>query len=152
MDEETSKLQHTLLGTMDAMVWAEEFCRIFDGVEVSTVEFGDGTPVVDPGLMVGWFANAMQVAININRTHELHAAGELTETEEFLQRWHEEHPDEVEETWDDEAVCPNDEIIDLVDALVHGEEEARAREDSFLEGFNEGRDEHDYIDPYGDTP
>ena len=51
---------HTLMGTTDAMVWAEEFCRIFNGEVVG----GDGTgeAVVDEGLMVGWFANAMALA------------------------------------------------------------------------------------------
>ena len=42
-----------LLGTMDAMIWAREFVRIFRGKAC-----GDGEPI-DEGLMVGWFANAM---------------------------------------------------------------------------------------------
>lgn len=47
-----------LLGTTDAMVWAEEFCRIFAGKEIRVHE-ADGA--VDVGTMVGWFANAMAV-------------------------------------------------------------------------------------------
>ena len=156
MDSETSRQQHTLMGTDDAMVWAEEFCRIFNGKMIAADEFNHTEPgPVDPGTMVSWFANAMQVAVTLNRTRELHAAGELTETEEFLERWHEEHPEDgAEETWDDEDFKspPNDDIIDLVEALQRDEADARAREQEFLEGFNEGRDEHDYIDPYGDTP
>ena len=45
-----------LLQTNDAMVWAEEFCRIFAGKRVATEDSGGA---VDPGLMVAWFANAM---------------------------------------------------------------------------------------------
>jgi hypothetical protein len=53
----------TLLETTDAMVWAEEFCRIFDGYDIRKEELeGRTTPCVDPGTMVGWFANAMAVA------------------------------------------------------------------------------------------
>lgn len=37
------------------MVWAKEFCRLFEGKTV-TLDDSNG---VDPGLMVGWFANAM---------------------------------------------------------------------------------------------
>jgi len=41
--------------TTDAMAWAKEFCARFGVVE------DDGTPVDDcPGLMVSWFANAIQ--------------------------------------------------------------------------------------------
>ena len=146
MDKETSRQQHTLMGTDDAMVWAEEFCRIFDGKEVSTHEFADGTVVVDPGLMVGWFANAMQVAI------DLHAGREAARQPNVAPQRSIEHP----EDWDDEQFRspPNDDIIDLVEALQRDEEEARAREDEFVRGFDEGRvpNPYDHIDPYGDTP
>ena len=57
-----------LLGTDDPEVWATEFCRIFDGQKVHAVET-EGT-VVDPSTMTGWFANAMQTAINIGRSRE----------------------------------------------------------------------------------
>lgn len=57
-DEETivispPRTEHTLLATDDAQVWAAEFCRIFTGKVVN----GD---TVDEGLMVGWFANAIE--------------------------------------------------------------------------------------------
>jgi hypothetical protein len=47
---------HTLLDTDDAMLWAEEFCRIFVG-KVVTTEESEGA---DVGLMVSWFANAIE--------------------------------------------------------------------------------------------
>jgi hypothetical protein len=56
------QVENTLLNTDDAMLWAQEFCRIFEGTVVSAVETDE--PSVDPGTMVGWFANAMQTAIN----------------------------------------------------------------------------------------
>jgi hypothetical protein len=128
MDEEQVKLQHTLLGTDDAMVWAEEFCRIFDGKTVSSEE----TPLttVDPGLMVGWFANAMQTAVAAEDRRRIHAAGGKTEVEEFLHTWHMEHPE--------------DDVVD------EDEDERIVLEDQFIEGFYDGRNDH--IDPYGDTP
>ena len=51
-----------LRSTTDARVWAEEFCRAFAGHTVTNREdvFGDGGPV-DVGLMIGWFANAIEV-------------------------------------------------------------------------------------------
>jgi hypothetical protein len=53
----------TLLDTTDAMVWAEEFCRIFAGATIMPnerlAEF-EMTPIVDEGTMVGWFANAIE--------------------------------------------------------------------------------------------
>ncbi len=56
---------NTLLNTDDAMVWAEEFCRIFDGFIIGQFDLADPTTKgVDPGTMVGWFANAMQTAVN----------------------------------------------------------------------------------------
>jgi hypothetical protein len=48
------------------MVWAEEFCRIFDGYTVVTDEEVDSSQDVDPGTMVAWFANAMQTAIDLS--------------------------------------------------------------------------------------
>jgi hypothetical protein len=60
--------EYTLLGTDDAMVWAEEFCRIFNGFTISTAD-KDGLNV-GPGTMVGWFANAMQTALNLQEEEE----------------------------------------------------------------------------------
>ena len=59
--------EHTLMSTTDAMVWAEEFCRIFDGGTVVSGDLREAkyatakSPFVDEGTMVGWFANAMGV-------------------------------------------------------------------------------------------
>src|SRR5580765_1394715 len=53
----------TLIDTDDAMIWAEEFCRIFDGhtIVAKPTNLPQGT--VDAGNMVSWFANAMQTAV-----------------------------------------------------------------------------------------
>ena len=57
--------EHTLLNTDDAMVWAAEFCRIFDGKTIS-VEAPDTDPdYINVGTVVGWFANAMETAKNL---------------------------------------------------------------------------------------
>jgi len=61
------RTEHTLLATTDAMVWAQEFCRIFAGATI--VQDASANPhfegvQVDEGTMVGWFANAMQTAVN----------------------------------------------------------------------------------------
>jgi hypothetical protein len=50
---------HTLLDTDDAMLWAEEFVRIFTGQTVGG-EHGEISRAVDVGLMVSWFANAIE--------------------------------------------------------------------------------------------
>lgn len=44
---------HALYNTTNAMTWAEEFCRL--------------NPTMEPGTMVGWFANAMQTAESLYR-------------------------------------------------------------------------------------
>lgn len=56
-----------LLATTDAMVWAQEFCRIFDGWQVWFDGPGDRPQIVDEGLMVGWFANAIMVGYDSGR-------------------------------------------------------------------------------------
>lgn len=53
----------TLNDTTDAMVWAEEFCRIFDGRTISAEE-GVG---IDLGTMLAWFANAIETGRNAGR-------------------------------------------------------------------------------------
>lgn len=50
-----------LLVTTDAMVWAQEWCRIARDLEA------EGKSLIDEGWMVGWFANAMCVAIDHER-------------------------------------------------------------------------------------
>jgi len=57
---------HTLLGTTDGMMWAQEFCRIFKGFTIIDADYaadGGGVPAhyVDEGAMVTWFANAVEV-------------------------------------------------------------------------------------------
>ena len=112
-----SDTERTLLGTDDAMVWAEEFCRIFKGFTITDVP-QNVHGIVDQGSMVAWFAGAMQTAVNMYERRKLHEKGELTETEQFLEAWDEEHPDSEE---------------DLEDAVT--------LEEQFLEGFKEGRPE-----------
>ena len=59
--------QEKLYATTDAAVWAAEFMA----------EFGDRKDDIDEGLMIGWFANAIETAERIN--------GERTRRElEFL--------------------------------------------------------------------
>lgn len=64
-DDDRRELENTLLSTDDAQVWAEEFCRIFNGRTIVGEDTG-GTDdeFVDLGTMTGWFANAMQTAVN----------------------------------------------------------------------------------------
>jgi hypothetical protein len=138
-EHQARRTEHTLLATDDAMVWAEEFCRIFKGWTImpqanATVP-GIPTPtgIVDEGGMVAWFANAMQVAVNQYERRKLHEKGELTETEQFLQRWDEDHPD-----GDDEEQDPTGEI-DMSEVLVDDEDESVTLEEQFLEGFRDGR-------------
>lgn len=49
--------QERLYATTDAVVWAEEFAKVH--------------PEIDQGLMIGWFANAMETAKN----HYVRSAG-----------------------------------------------------------------------------
>lgn len=60
-----------LLATTDATVWAEEFCRIFNRHMVTDTVTRPPTkyerPLVDPGTMVAWFANAIEVGRAVGR-------------------------------------------------------------------------------------
>lgn len=56
----------TLTDTTDAMIWAEEFCRIFKGWTVTDVP-QDVQGVVDQGGMVAWFASAIETGRNAGR-------------------------------------------------------------------------------------
>jgi hypothetical protein len=51
--EESYELTAKLYATTDAMVWAKEFCTLFDGRTISATDDSQ----IDPGTMVGWFAN-----------------------------------------------------------------------------------------------
>ena len=52
-------VQNLHIETDDATVWAREFCSKF------------GTDMIDEGLMIGWFANAIEVAKIIERRKEV---------------------------------------------------------------------------------
>jgi hypothetical protein len=54
-----------LSNTTDAMVWAEEFMRLF----------ADRRADIDAGLMVGWFANAMAAQQARDRNRAISAVG-----------------------------------------------------------------------------
>lgn len=60
----TTKL---LYATTDAMVWAEEFCRIVRE---------NGIDCTDEGFMVGWFANAIEIGRDASRGVDLGALGQ----------------------------------------------------------------------------
>lgn len=64
MTDAADPLTTKLHATADAMVWAEEFCRLF---EVTRRSDGD---TADIGLMIGWFANAMEIAIEHRPTKD----------------------------------------------------------------------------------
>lgn len=70
-----------LLQTTDAEVWADEFMRLF----------GDRPEVIDKGLMIGWFANAMAAQEMAGTKKERRLAGlgdDLWSQLEFLrQMW-----------------------------------------------------------------
>ena len=53
-DYETTKKLHA---TVDAKVWAQEWCRIAREIEASD----DDREIIDEGWMIGWFANAIMV-------------------------------------------------------------------------------------------
>jgi hypothetical protein len=69
-DEPERRLEHTLLGTTDAQVWSEEFCRIFGGatiVQDSAANPSFSGTQVDEGTMTTWFANAIETGRNQGR-------------------------------------------------------------------------------------
>lgn len=53
MSERPTPDEALLRTTTDASVWAAEFCKV--------------QPDVDEGLMIGWFANAIETAKTIGR-------------------------------------------------------------------------------------
>jgi len=57
----------TLIDTDDAMIWAEEFCRTFDGHTIVAKPMNLPQGTVDAGNMVSWFANAMETAKRLYR-------------------------------------------------------------------------------------
>jgi MarR-like DNA-binding transcriptional regulator SgrR of sgrS sRNA len=69
-DREMDSTTLLLHGTDDAMVWAKEWCRIAREIEAR------GESLVDEGWMVGWFANAMEIAVAHNARRILALADE----------------------------------------------------------------------------
>jgi hypothetical protein len=63
-DNSMNRTEHTLLGTDNAMTWAEEFCRIFN--DKTIVRGNESGQFISEGTMVGWFANAMQTAVMLH--------------------------------------------------------------------------------------
>ena len=60
-------MERRLYSTKDPEVWAEEFCKLFDNHVVSEAPTNLALSL-DPGTMVGWFANAMETAAFFERT------------------------------------------------------------------------------------
>ena len=58
--DESVNIARKLLDTDDAMVWAETFCEVV----------GRGGVLIDEGLMVGWFANAIETAKRLDPEHD----------------------------------------------------------------------------------
>lgn len=104
----TDRPEYTLLGTNDAKIWAEEFCRIFDGFMIVYPGEAEAPQDVDQDTMVTWFANAMQTAVNMYERRALSAKDLVEEVEEV-------------------------EIFD--------QDEDLTLEESFMEGFQEGRED-----------
>lgn len=87
-DDDTRARTRGLLGTDDAMVWAEEFCRIFDNWIIESGNEADG--FVSEGMMVGWFANAMQTAITLHEERKQRAT--QSQQEAFVEGFLEGRP------------------------------------------------------------
>ena len=85
MSEGLERAAKDLSNTDDAMVWAAEFARIFQGhmimpqaqmAEFAQRERYEMSPVVDEGVIAGWFANAMAAALAVQQTRDEVAANE----------------------------------------------------------------------------
>jgi hypothetical protein len=106
--------EYTLLGSDDPMLWAEEFVRIFAGHVITSDEFSP-SPVggpVDRSTMVGWFAGAMATAVNMYERKKLAEKDDARSDVKVYDA-------------DNEAVELDDEQLTL--------------EETFKEGFDEGR-------------
>ena len=66
-DEERKEMEQRLYSSNDAAVWAQAFCELFDGYEITTVPIFLHDMTVDPKVMMGWFANAMETAAFFER-------------------------------------------------------------------------------------
>jgi hypothetical protein len=73
MADEERTVYHHLLDTDDAMAWATEFVKTFDGGTVIAGDLREAqyrcatSPYIDEGRMVAWFANAIETAKRIER-------------------------------------------------------------------------------------
>lgn len=61
MTEQTGGTVERLYATTDGMVWAEEFCKMFRVRRRWGLVSNAMTEDAEVGLMVGWFANAIEV-------------------------------------------------------------------------------------------
>jgi len=131
---------HTLLATTDAMVWAEEFCRIFDGHVVvgsrtlQEIEHKNWTKL-DEGTMLTWFANAIETGrsagqgqVVVAQTNDDHTISLVTELD--MDR--------------DVRISPQllVQMIEQHNQSIKAEDPPTL-EESFQEGFQEGRVEDD---------
>ena len=66
-EEERERMERRLHSSNEPEVWAEEFCKLFDNYVVSEAPTNLAQSL-DPGTMVGWFANAMETAAFFDRT------------------------------------------------------------------------------------
>lgn len=68
--EDGSTIQDRLYATTDAMVWAKEFMGVVMTHVTGSREEATLLEFLDEGLMVGWFANAMEIALTHQRAQE----------------------------------------------------------------------------------
>lgn len=81
-EEQRRLAESVLLNTDDAMVWAEEFTRIFNGrTIVSGDTGGTDNEFIDAGTMVGWFAAAMLAALNVAERRRTNTAAHQDESD-----------------------------------------------------------------------
>jgi hypothetical protein len=124
MSDSQQRTERTLLATTDAMVWAEEFCRIFAGYTVW--EHDEGHDGIDAGLMVAWFASAIETGRNFGRKETC------------------SHEDTFSIT-DDMSTCRDCGFIlqampvEEAEEIYDDDEDDVTLEESFVEGFQEGR-------------
>jgi hypothetical protein len=139
-------VEHTLLATTDAMVWAEEFCRIFDGHVVvgsrtlQEIEHKDWTKL-DEGTMVAWFANAIETGrsagqgqVVVAQTNDDHTISLVTELD--MDRDVRISPQLLVQMIEQHNRSLQSEVI-----MTPFEESTL--EESFQEGFQEGRVDDD---------
>lgn len=59
---------HKLHATTDARVWADEFCNLFTVIPRSDEQTPFESDNDELGLMIGWFANAIEVGRDAGRS------------------------------------------------------------------------------------